>query len=219
MEKNRNNRIKRTLARVAIIASVILALSGCIVTVDSDHLSAPTVYATQGYYATTVSLTWSEVPGAVSYNYYYATTASGSYQYLGNTAAKSASVFVSYSSVSYFFRAVAVSSSGREGTPSAYTTGWAYLPTAPTIFATTNLVGQIIVSWNPVNDAVGYHVYDTTTQGTKKYLGEGVLDASGKYYYYYDTPPMPGTYFYKVESVYADNGISALSTEVDGRAY
>jgi hypothetical protein len=53
---------------------------------------------------------------------------------------------------------------------------------------------------------------------TKLYLGKGVLDASGTYYYYFDTV-YPGDYYYKVESVYADNGISALSAEVGGRAY
>lgn len=204
------------LGRAAIITSVIFALSGCIVTVDSGHMSAPTVYATQGYYATTVALSWNEVPGAVSYNYYYATGVSGSYEYLGNTAAASASVYVPYSSVSYYFRVAAVDSSGRQGNQSAYATGWAYLPTAPSIIATQNQTGQIIVSWDPVYDAVGYNVYDTT--GTKIFLGKGVLDSSGTYFYYFDSV-YPGTYYYKVESVYADNGISVLSAEVAGYAY
>lgn len=219
MEKNGKNRLMRTLARVVIITAVLLTLGGCAVTVnsgDNGFLPAPTVYATQGYYATTVSLTWNGISSASSYNYYYSTSTSGPYQYLGNTADTSASVFVPYSSASYYFSVAAISSSGVEGTRSAYATGWAYLSTAPIISATTNLTGQIIVSWNPVNDSVGYKVYDVT--GTKTYLGKGVLDASGTYYYYFDTV-YPGTYYYQVESVYADNGISALSAEIGGRAY
>ena len=219
MEKNRKNKLMQTLARVVMITAVLLALGSCAVSVDSTDnglLPAPTLYATQGYYATNVALTWNGVSGAGSYNYYYATAVTGPYQYLGNTAATTASVFVPYSSASYFFRVAAVSYSSVEGTQSAYATGWAYLSTAPIIYATTNLTGQVVVSWNPVNDAVGYNVYDVT--GTKLYLGKGVLDKSGTYYYYFDTV-YPGTYYYQVESVYADNGISALSAEIGGRAY
>jgi len=222
MEMNRKNRIRRTLARAAMITATILAFAGCTVAVEATPsaevslLPAPTVSATQGYYATTVSLTWNEILGAGYYNYYYATNASGAYQFLGTTSAKSASVFVPYSSTSYFFKVTAVTSTNVEGIRSAYATGWAYLYTAPVIFATTNLTGQIYVTWNPVNDAVGYNVYDTT--GTKTYLGKGILEASGTYYYYFDTV-YPGNYYYKVESVYADNGISALSVEVGGHAF
>jgi len=227
MEKKRKNGIWRTLRGAALLTVVILGLASCTVAVESGsnpappatggYLPAPTVYATQGYYGTSVSLTWSEVVGAISYNYYYATSVSGFYQYLGNTALKSASVFVPYSSTSYFFKVTAISATNVEGYKSASATGWAYLATAPILTATTNLTGQIYVTWNPVYDAVGYNVYDSTT-GTKIYLGKGVLEASGTYYYYFDTV-YPGTYYYKVESIYADNGISALSAEIGGHAY
>jgi len=225
MEKNRKNRLMRTLGGGVMITAILLALAGCAVAVESGDtgdsgnggiLYAPTVNATQGYYPTTVSLAWTGVAGAGSYNYYYATNASGPYQYLGNTTAKSAGIIVPYSSASYFFKVSAISYSNVEGARSLPALGWAYLSTAPIIYATTNLTGQIVVSWNPVNDAVGYNVYDMS--GTKIYLGKGVLDASGAYYYYVDTV-YPGTFYYKVESIYADNGISPLSTEVGGRAY
>jgi hypothetical protein len=130
MEKNRKNKIRRTLERAAMITAVILALASCTVSVNSG-----------------------------------------------------------------------------------------YNMSAPIIYATTNRVGQIIVSWNPVSDAVGYNVYDTTTQGTITYLGKGFLDASGTYYYYFDNVPYSGTYYYRVESIYPDGGISALSAEVGGYAY
>ena len=214
MNKDQKGWIRRSLALAALVAA--FALAGCTVTVGGQVLSAPTdVYATQGYYATTVSLTWDAVAGAGSYNYYYATAPSGSYQFLENTAAKSVSVYLPYSSASYYFKVAAVGSSGVEGALSSYATGWAYSPTAPTISATNGLAGHIYVTWNPVNDAVGYNVYDTT--GTKYYLGKGVLDASGTYYFYFDN--VSGTYYYQVESVYADNGISALSAKVVGSAY
>jgi hypothetical protein len=89
-----------------------------------------------------------------------------------------------------------------------------YPRVAPNISATDNLYGQINVTWYPVSGAVAYNVYDSTNPYDKIYLGQGTL-VSGTYYYYSDFP-VYGEFFYQVESVFSDGGVSPLSAEARG---
>ena len=159
-----------------------------------------------------VSLTWSAVATATSYNVKRATT-SGAETNIAATA------FTSYTDASvangttYYYVVSAVNNIG-EGTNSAEVTATPPIPlpppsSAPTILSvTTNTPGQVGLTWSAVGNATGYNVKRATASGAETTIASTASTS------YTDASVVGGiTYYYKVSGTnYSGEG--PLSAEV-----
>jgi fibronectin type 3 domain-containing protein len=164
--------------------------------------TAPTgVNATAGNAQVTVI--WTAVTGATSYNVYRSTT-QGS---LGNKIGSSSTVTFTDSSAvngtSYYYEVTAVNAAG-EGAASmqsaaATPTVPVVVPTAPTGVNATSGNAQVTVTWAAVTVATSYNIYRSTTQGS---LGTKI--GSSSTVTFTDSSAVNGTsYYYEVTAVNA----------------
>lgn len=163
--------------------------------------AAPTgVIATGGTNQVTIS--WSAVSGAISYNLYWSLT-SGITPATGTKIAGVTSPAVQTGlseSMTYYYIVTAVNSAGESG-PSlqvaATTIGPTPPPTVPPAPTGVNAVGgakQVTVSWSAVSDATSYNLYWSTTSGvttatgtkiaavTTPFVQTGLADSTTYYY-------------------------------------
>jgi hypothetical protein len=175
--------------------------------------AAPTaVTATSGVGNVTVN--WSAVNGATSYNLYRGTSpgSEGSGVYLGAITGTSISDIYGYPGYVYYYQVTAVNSTG-ESDPSAEVSGQ-YVPLAPMGVTATSGAGNVTVSWSAVNGATSYNLYRGTSPGSEGlgvYLG-GITGTSISDIYGY-----PGyVYYYQVTAVNT-GGESDPSAEVSGQ--
>ena len=149
-----------------------------------------------------VTLSWTSVSNATSYNVYYATMS-------GVTAAsgtKISSVSTPYvqtglaASTTYYYVVTAVNSAGESAASaqaSAATASTSPLPAAPNAPAGAIATGgttQVTLSWGAVSTATSYNVYYATTSGVTKSSGTKITNvttpavqtglAAGTTYYY-----------------------------------
>ena len=127
---------------------------------DPGVPAAPTrVTATSSVGNVTVS--WSAVNGATSYNLYRGTSSG---VYLGAITGTSISAIYGYPQYVYYYQVTAVNSTG-ESAPSAEVSGQ-FVPDAPTGVTATSGVGNVTVSWSAVNGATSYNLYRGTSPGS-----------------------------------------------------
>jgi hypothetical protein len=180
---------------------------------DPGVPAAPTrVTATSGVGNVTVS--WSAVNGATSYNLYRGTSpgSESSGVYLGAITGTSISAIYGYPQYVYYYQVTAVNSTG-ESAPSDEVSGQ-YVPDAPTGVRATSGVGNVTVSWSVVNGATSYNLQRGTSPGSKGsvvYLG-GITGTSISDIYGY-----PGLVCYYIVTAVNSSGESASSAEVSGR--
>jgi poly(3-hydroxybutyrate) depolymerase/chitodextrinase len=167
-------------------------------------LPAPTGLVVSGTDDTSVSLSWSAVSGAASYNVY---RKSGGNFVLANAAPVTATTYKDTGltpGTTYSYEVRAVSGSGGEGDPSAVvsgaTTGHAPMLPAPTglaVGATTT--SSVALSWSASSGAAGYNVYRSPTAGNPGARVNGApLGATS----YTDSGLAAGTtYYYAVTAV------------------
>ena len=164
-----------------------------------------------------VTLSWSAVTGAVSYNVYRSSTA-GVTTTNGTRMAGVTSPFVDTGrapSTAYFYIVTAVNSAGESG-PSVEVNATtnappAVIPPAPTGVAAVGGAKQVTVTWNAVSAATSYNLYWSTTAGVTPATGTKVAGASSPYV---QTGLADGSsYFFIVTAVNA-TGESAASAEV-----
>ncbi len=147
--------------------------------------AAPTgVSGTGGAQQVTVS--WTAVTGATSYNLYYSTT-TGVTTANGTKVSGVTSPFVQTGltdSTTYFFIVTAVNSAG-ESSPSAQASATTTTPTptptapsAPTGVTATGGTQQVSVSWSAVTGATSYNLYWSTTTGVTPANGTKVTGAT-----------------------------------------
>lgn len=145
--------------------------------------AAPTgVTATAGN--TQVSITWSSVTGAISYNVYWSTT-SGVTKLNGS---KFTSVTTPYvhtgltNGATIYYVVTAVNSAG-ESVESLQTgaTPATTIPAAPTGVAAVPANAQNSISWNASFGATSYNVYWSTTSGITKLNGTKITGATSPY--------------------------------------
>jgi len=184
----------------------------------SDAVSAATILPKPNsvqineFNDTTVTLAWSMVNGAVSYNVYRSTSENGVYT-KANTNAISTTSFTDTSALqvtTYYYKVCAVSN-GVEGTlsnPVSVTT----LKAAPAnVQASTVTDSSIKLTWNVTNGASGYNIYRSvnSNSGYEK-INTGLITSNE----FTDTNVSQNTaYYYKVSAI-VDNVETAQSAGI-----
>lgn len=150
--------------------------------------------------ASQVTVSWSPVNGATSYNLYWSITA-GVTTTTGTRIAGVTSPYVQTglsASTAYYYIVTAVNSVG-ESAPSAQATATTNAPppaalAAPTGVTATGGAKQVTISWLPVAGATIYNLYWSTTSGvtvatgtkiagvTSPYVQTGLADSTAYYY-------------------------------------
>lgn len=162
-----------------------------------------------------VSVTWTAVTGATSYNIYYRATA-GVTTANGTKVAAVASGFPITgltNGATYYFVVTAINAAG-ESAASSEVNAIPQVPTpgAPTGVGATAGNAQVKISWAAVPGAVSYNVYYRTTPGVTAATGtKESLAASG----FTVTGLANGTTYYFVVTAVNAGGESAVSSEVN----
>ena len=180
-------------------ASVQVAATTLAATPSPTAPSAPTgVSATGG--ANQVTVSWTAVTGATSYNVYWSTT-SGVTKATGTKIAGTTSPYVHTglsAGTAYYYIVTAVNSVGESlaSTQATATTNppAPSAPAAPTGVGATGGAKQVSVSWSAVSGATSYNLYWATTSGvttatgtkitgaTSPYVQTGLADSTAYYY-------------------------------------
>lgn len=149
-----------------------------------------------------VTLSWTSVSNATSYNVYYATT-TGVTTTSGTKLASVANPYVQTgltAGTTYFYVVTAVNSTGESAASAQASAGTASTPPLPTVPAApvgvtaTGGTKQVTLSWSAVSTAASYNVYYATTSGVTKTTGTKLTKvtspavqtglAAGTTYYY-----------------------------------
>ena len=175
--------------------------------VGYNNLLAPYVTASDGTHNSKVALSCNSVTGATHYQFYRATSSTGTKTALGSwQTSRSYDDFDASPAVTYYyFVRAATSSSGDNASPySTYDTGWKALIPPQNVRATDGLYkDQVRITWDSVPGASYYRVYRATSStGTKTALGSWQTGTT-----YYDTTVTPGTtYYYFVTAAIDSSG-------------
>lgn len=133
-----------------------------------------------------VTLSWTSVSNATSYNLYYATTPGVTKA----SATKISSVSTPYvqaglaAGTTYYYIVTAVNSSGESAASAQASAGTASTPPVPTLPAApagvtaTGGTNQVTLTWGAVSDATSYNVYYATTGGVTKVNGTKITSAT-----------------------------------------
>lgn len=176
--------------------------------------SAPTgITATGG--DTQVTLSWTAVTGASSYNIYWSTT-SGVTTSTGTRIAGVSSPYVQTglgAGTTYFYIVTAVNGAGESGPSvqaSATTNAPTTVPAAPTAVTASGGVKQVTLSWAAVSGATSYNVYWSATSGVTTATGTKVTDATSPYV---QTGLTDGTAYFFIVTAANAVGESAASAQ------
>jgi fibronectin type 3 domain-containing protein len=177
--------------------------------------AAPTgVTATGGTRQVTVA--WSGVAGATSYNIYWSTT-SGVTTVSGTKISGAASPAVHGSltdGATYYYIVTAVNGTG-ESAPSAQFSAATLaatptVPSAPSGVAATGGAGQVTVSWTAVSAATSYNVYWSATTGVTTATGTKITAATSPYIH---TGRADSTAYFYIVTAVNGAGESAASAQ------
>ena len=166
-----------------------------------------------------VTLSWSAVSSATSYNIYWSTT-SGVTKANGSkiTGATSPAVHTGLSDgTTYYYIVTAVNSTG-EGAASVQAAATTItpapaptIPAAPAGMTATGGTQQVTLSWSAVAQATSYNIYWSTTSGVTKANGTRIAGVTSPYV---QTGLSAGTTYYYIVTAANSAGESAASSQV-----
>ncbi len=156
-----------------------------------------------------VSLTWSAVSGATSYNVKRATVSGGPYTTVANVTTTSFNNTGLANGTTYYYVVSAVNGAG-EGANSSQVSATPQVtaPATPTGLAATAGNAQVALTWNAASGATSYNVKRSTTSGSGYSTVTTVTGPS-----YTDTGLVNGTTYYYVVSAVNAGGESANSAQ------
>ena len=174
-------------------------------TLSSAPISPSSVVATPGN--AKVTLTWSAVSGATSYNLKRSTTSGGPYTQIA------APTFAGYTDVSRqngttYYYVVSAVNGGVESTNSAQVSATPSSLPAPTGLTASSGNAQVGLHWTPTTGATVYHLKRSTVSG-----GPYAEIAAPTWYGYTDVGVKNGTTYFYVVSVVTSAGESTNSVQ------
>lgn len=180
--------------------------------------AAPTGVSAAGG-ANRVTISWTAVSGATSYNLYWSNTAGVT----TTTGTRIAGVSSPYAHTSlsagatYYYVVTAVNSVG-ESVASIQASATTNppppaVPVAPTGVTATGGANQVSVSWTPVTGATSYNLYWSRTSGVTTATGTKVTGATSPYV---QTGLTAGTAYYYIVTAVNTSGEGAASAQVTG---
>ena len=162
--------------------------------------------ASSGY--TSIKVSWPAISGANGYQVFRATSAKGTYTYIGMTSGTSYNSTGLVTGKSYYYR---VRAYHYEGTTKIYGNYSGYksaqpVPGTPVISAASLAYDSIKVSWPAVSGAHGYYVFrSTSATGTYSYIGSSTSTS------YNSTGLTTGQeYFYKVRAYHKEGTVKVV---------
>lgn len=163
-----------------------------------------------------VTISWTAVTGATSYNIYWSTT-SGVTPVTGNLIANATSPFIHTgrsASTTYYYIVTAVNASG-ESAPSlqaqATTAATPMPPSAPTGVTAVGGTNQVTVSWATVTGATSYNLYWSTAPGVTTANGTLIANVTSPFVH---MGRAASTIYYYIVTALNAVGPSAPSVEV-----
>ncbi|MHB8122422.1 MAG: fibronectin type III domain-containing protein [Desulfuromonadaceae bacterium] len=166
-----------------------------------------------------VTLSWTSVSNATSYNVYYAATSGVT----ATNGTKLTSVSTPYiqtgltAGTTYFYVVTAVNSSGESAASAIASTTTASAPPEPTVPAAPTSVtaaggtNQVAISWGTVSSATSYNLYYSTTSGVTKTNGTRITSATSPTV---QTGLAAGTAYYYIITAVNSTGEGAASNQV-----
>ena len=162
-----------------------------------------------------VTIAWTAVAGATSYNIYWSTT-TGVTTANGTEITGATNPYIQTgltNEVTYYYLVTAVNSVG-ESAASAQVSAIPAVnpaPAAPTDVTATPGNGEVTIAWTAVAGAISYNIYWSTTTGVTTADGTEITGATNPYI---QTGLTNGTTYYYVVTAVNDNGESTASPQV-----
>lgn len=168
--------------------------------------------------ANQVSLSCSAVPGATSYNIYWATTSGVTTSGTKITTATTTYVQTGLAaSTTYYYIVTAVNAAGQSGASAQVSAATnAPVVTIPAVPAGVTAGGganQVTISWAAVSGATSYNIYYATTSGVTKTSGAKITNASSPYV---QTGLAAGTTYYYIVTAVNSAGEGSASAQASG---
>ena len=194
---------------LALVLGAIMVMGGCDLFSDGPNTpsgpsipNAPTGVSATALSSSSISVSWSSIGNATSYDVYYEIGSSTTKNYAGNTSGTSYTHTGLQASTTYWYYIKAKNSAGE----SSYSSSSAYattnsgsvtptptVPSAPTgVTARVSSVSSVTVSWSAVSGATEYRIYRSTSESgtytqvgtstTTSYLNTGLSEHTIYYY-------------------------------------
>ncbi len=166
-----------------------------------------------------VTLSWTSVSNATSYNVYFATT-SGVTKASGTKITSNTSPYVQTglaAGTTYFYVVTAVNSASESAASAQVSAATASTPPVPTVPAApagviaTGGTNQVTLSWGAVSTATSYNVYYATTSGVTKANGTRIANSTSPAV---QTGLTAGTAYYYIITAVNSAGEGAASVQV-----
>jgi subtilisin family serine protease len=161
--------------------------------VDDASVGAVTLKSARSYSYNAVKLAWTETSGASGYTIFYRPAKTGAWKQLYYPRSSGLSAVISRlkTGTDYQFKVRAKNDAGTAGKMSSVKTAKPVMKKATGLVVKKNGKRAVRLSWNKVDGANGYTIYEKTAKGSWKKVGDAKkrnylkkgLDAKAKYEY------------------------------------